>query len=65
MISCMIFDELSDRHMAELAKHRMEDGWEVALAQRAATDLAWEAVCEHRALCPLCKDKPQPPETIH
>ena len=65
MISCMIADELSDRHIVELAKHRVDDPWEIAMAQKAATDLAWGAVCEHRAACLVCRGKLRRSETVH
>ena len=54
MISCSVADELSAHHVHSLKQVRAEDTWEVAMALKAATDLAWEAVCEHRATCWRC-----------
>ncbi len=51
--------------LIELQRRSSGDPWGTTLAQKAATDLDWEAICQHRAVCPLCKGSAPGEEMVH
>ncbi len=65
MSSCPFAIQLQTAHVGQLGRFRANDTWDVAMAKKAATDAAWQAVCEHRAICPLCKGQPELSERVH
>ena len=54
VISCRVADELSAKHIHSLEQVSANDSSTVAMARKADADLAWEAVCGHRATCWRC-----------